>query len=63
MDPAKTKTIEEAGESPFKVDSTFRQDLQNIVGNAYKDMIGKRVDYEKTPLGSTFMRYAGERLS
>ena len=63
MDPPKMKTQQEDGEAPFKVDSTFRRDLQNIVGNAYKDMIGKRVDYEKTPLGSTFMRYAGERLS
>ena len=62
MDHAKTKTIEEAGESPFKVDSTFRQDLQGIVGNAYKDMIGKRRDFEESPLGSMYMRYAGEAL-
>lgn len=62
MDPAKTKTIQEDGEAPFKVDSTFRQGLQGIVGNAYKDMIGKRRDFEESPLGSMYMRYAGEAL-
>ena len=63
MDPAKTKTLQQDGEAPFKVDSTFRQDLQGIVGNAYKDMIGKRRDFEESPLGSMYMRYAGEALS
>jgi len=62
MDPAKTKTLQQDGEAPFKVDSTFRQDLQGIVGNAYKDMIGKRRDFEESPLGSMYMRYAGEAL-
>ena len=63
MDPPKMKTQQEDGEAPFKVDSTFRQDLQGIVGNAYKDMIGKRRDFEESPLGSMYMRYAGEALS
>ena len=62
MDPPKMKTQQEDGEAPFKVDSTFRRDLQNIVGNAYKDMIGKRRDFEESPLGSMYMRYAGEAL-
>ena len=63
MDPAKTKIEYRDSEAPFRVDSSFRADLQNIVGNAYKDLVGKRKDYEKTDLGKRYMRYAGEALS
>ena len=63
MDPAKTKIEYRDSEAPFTVDSTFRQNLQNIAADSYRDMIGKRKDYEKSDLGKLYMRYAGEALS
>ena len=41
MDPAKTKIEYRDSEAPFKIESSYREDLQNIVGNAYKDVDGQ----------------------
>ena len=63
MDPAKTKIEYRDSEAPFRVDSTYRENLKNIVGNAYKDLVGKRKDYEQSDLGKRYMRYAGEAMT
>ena len=63
MDPAKTKIEYRDSEAPFKIESSYREDLQNIVGNAYKDVVGKRKDYEQSGQGKLYMRYAGQAMT